>query len=203
MSFIATALRLLTSRASLVGPGRLVLVVGPSGAGKDSLITAARAACRDDATVVFPRRVVTRPPSAFEDNECLPPAAFEQAAAAGRFAFCWGAHGHRYAIPLSIHDDLGAGRTVVCNVSRTVVESVRRRYAHVTAVLVTAPPEVIAARLAARERPSDGALADRLGRSELVRDQLRPDVVIDNVHAPEVGARKLVDTIYAIGVFLA
>ena len=65
-------------------PGRLVLVVGPSGAGKDTLIAGARAACRDDATVVFPRRVVTRPASNFEDNHFVSKSAFEQAAARGR-----------------------------------------------------------------------------------------------------------------------
>lgn len=44
-----------------IGPGRLVLVVGPSGAGKDTVLTLARDACR--GTVLFPRRVVTRPAS--------------------------------------------------------------------------------------------------------------------------------------------
>jgi phosphonate metabolism protein PhnN/1,5-bisphosphokinase (PRPP-forming) len=115
-----------------------VLVVGPSGAGKDTLIARARAACRGDATVVFPARVITRPPSIFEDNEFMPPSAFEQAAANGAFAIWWSAHGHMYGIPLAVDFDIEAGRTVVCNVSRTVVAAVRERYANVVTVLVAA-----------------------------------------------------------------
>jgi ribose 1,5-bisphosphokinase len=200
MSFFATALRLLTSRSRLIGPGRLVLVVGPSGAGKDTLIARARAGCRDDASVVFPRRIVTRPPSAFEENEFMPAPAFEQAAASGAFAFWWSAHGHMYGIPLAVDFDIEAGRTVVCNVSRTVIASVRERYANVVTVLVTAPREVLGQRLAARDRPSDGRVADRMSRGE-PGGKVRADVVINNIGEPETGARKLLDAVYASGVF--
>ena len=200
MSWIATALRWVTTRSKLIGPGRLVLVVGPSGAGKDTLIARARAACRDDASVVFPARVVTRPPSIFEDNEFMPPSAFEQAAANGAFAFWWSAHGHMYGIPLAVDFDIEAGRTVVCNVSRTVVGAARERYANVVTVLVTAPREVLGSRLAARDRTSDGRVADRMNRVEPSVGQLRPDVIINNVGEPETGTRKLVDTVYATGV---
>jgi ribose 1,5-bisphosphokinase len=176
-----------------------VLVVGPSGAGKDTLIAHARAACRDDASVVFPARVVTRPPSVFEDNEFMPQSAFEQAAANGAFAVWWSAHGHMYGIPLAVDFDIEAGRTVVCNVSRTVVGALRARYANVVTVLVTAPQDVLQSRLAARERASDGRVSDRMRRLELSEGNLRPDVIINNVGDPQSGASKLVDTLYASG----
>jgi ribose 1,5-bisphosphokinase len=201
MNLIASAWRKLTSRSELIGPGRLVLVVGPSGAGKDTLIAHARAACREDPGVVFPRRIVTRPPSPAEDNEFMAEGAFERAAAKGAFAFSWRAHGHGYGIPLAIDFDIETGRTVVCNVSRTAVAAVRGRYANVVTVLVIAPPEVLARRLAARERASDGSIAERLRRIGVEDGNLRADVIINNVGEPAAGARRLLDAIYAGGVF--
>jgi ribose 1,5-bisphosphokinase len=203
MSLIGKVLQLLATRSPLIGPGRLVLVAGPSGAGKDTLIAHARAACRNDATVVFPRRIVTRPASAFEDNEFMSEQAFEQAAAKGAFAFWWSAHGHSYGIPIAVDRDIEAGRTVICNVSRTVVGAARERYAHVVAVLVTAPRELLAMRLAARDRASDASIEQRVGRAETANNGFRPDVVIDNVGEPDTGARKLVDTVYASGGIVA
>ena len=200
MSLIATILGVLRPRTDLIGPGRLVLVVGPSGAGKDTLIAGARAACRDDATVVFPRRVVTRPASRFEDNDFVSKPAFEQAAGKGAFAFWWSAHGHDYGIPVAIDVDIESGRTVVCNVSRTVVEAVRKRYAHVMTILVTAPKNILAERLAARDRASDGQILERLARSDIADVTCRPDVIINNVGEPDRGVRKLLDAVYANGI---
>lgn len=179
----------------MIGPGRLVLVVGPSGAGKDTLINAAREACHDAPGAVFPRRVVTRPSSAAEDHDTLSNAAFDRAATQGAFAVWWSAHGLKYGLPVSIEADIRAGRTVVCNVSRTIVADARAHYANVIVVLVTAPPEVLAARLAARARGSDGSVRDRVGRSPALDNNLKPDVLIENVGTIEPSVQTLVRVI--------
>ncbi len=55
----------------------LVLVVGPSGAGKDTLIAKAHDALRDDLRFTFVRRVVTRNAvAALEDHTTMDEAAF-------------------------------------------------------------------------------------------------------------------------------
>jgi ribose 1,5-bisphosphokinase len=178
-------------RLVAIGPGRLALVVGPSGAGKDTLIGLARAACADDGDIVFPRRVVTREASRFEDNEQVSLEAFRQARSKGEFAVHWEAHGHCYALPGAIDDDIRAGRTVVANVSRTVVDTMRRAYADVVVVSITAPPEVLAERLAARARGSDGQIANRLNRA-VDGVAAAPDATITNIGDVEHHARELV-----------
>jgi len=181
-------------RPAMIGPGRFILVVGPSGAGKDTLIGLARAACAGDRNVVFPRRVVTREASAFEENEQISLDAFRQARARGDFAVHWEAHGHCYALPRTIDDDIRAGRTLVANVSRTVVDAIRSGYADVTVVSITAPSDVLAERLAARTRSSDGQIEHRLSRA--VDDATTtPDVIIANVGRVEDHARELVQVI--------
>lgn len=175
-----------------VGPGRLILVVGPSGAGKDTLLGLAKAACAEDCNIVFPRRVVTREASSSEDNEQLSPEAFREGLARGDFAIDWEAHGHRYALPHSVEDDVRAGRTVVANVSRMVVDALRRAYADVVVVSITAPPQVLAARLAMRARQSDGRIEKRLQRAV---DDATPDLTILNVGRAEDHARRLLRVI--------
>lgn len=182
---------LLASSADLIGPGRLVLVVGPSGAGKDTLIGLVQAACADDS-IVFPQRVVTREASSFENNEAVSPMLFGQMLAHGDFAFQWEAHGLRYGVQSSIVEDLRAGRTVIVNASRTIIEFARRSYANVTVVSVTAPPDVLAKRLAARARPSDGQIDDRLRRTVVAAV---PDVIINNVGLAEDHAAELLSAI--------
>ncbi len=80
-------------RAAAIGPGSLILVVGPSGAGKDTLLGLAKAACADDPNIVFPRRVITRAASVSEDNEEVSRDAFRQALARNEYAVHWEAHG--------------------------------------------------------------------------------------------------------------
>jgi ribose 1,5-bisphosphokinase len=169
-------------------------VVGPSGAGKDTLLRLAQAACTDDQNVVFPRRVVTRESSAAEDNIAMSPDEFRRGIDHGDFAVHWEAHGHSYALPLDINDDIRAGRAVVVNVSRTVIAALRQAYANVVVVAITAPPDVLAQRLAARARHSDGNIADRLSRS--VEDvSAQADVTILNAGSADYHGRQLVRVI--------
>lgn len=106
----------------------------------------------------------------------------------------WEAHGHAYALPLEINDDIRAGRAVVVNVSRTVIAALRQTYANVVVVAITAPPDVLAQRLAARARHSDGNIAERLSRS--VEDaSARADVTILNAGSAEYHGRQLLRVI--------
>lgn len=183
-----------TDQAVAIGPGRLVLVVGPSGAGKDTLLGLARAACADDGDIVFPRRVITREASASEENEEVSLGTFQEALARGEYAMHWEAHGHCYALSRAIDDEIRAGRTIVANVSRTVIGAMRRAYADVVVVSITAPPDVLAERIAMRRRSSDGKLDARLGRT--VEDEAAaPDVTIVNTGSAEYHARQLVRVI--------
>lgn len=178
-------------RRAAIGPGRLVLVVGPSGAGKDTLLSLAKAACAEDRNIVFPRRVITREASASEQNEEVSLDGFRRALSRDEYAVHWEAHGHCYALRRGIDDELRAGRTVIANVSRTVIGAMRRTYADVVVVSITAPPQVLAERLAMRRRSSDGKIEFRLGRT--VDEALAaPDVTIINTGSAEYHARQFV-----------
>ena len=101
----------------------------------------------------------------------------------------------RYAVGAAVDDHIRAGKTVVCNVSRAVISQLRCRYANVRVVLVTAPADVLAERLAARGRGTDGVLGARLARSTPAQRDLAPDLVIENVGDPLNGVDKLIAAI--------
>jgi ribose 1,5-bisphosphokinase len=174
-----------------IGPGRLILVVGPSGAGKDTLLGLAKAACADDGNIVFPRRLITRQASVSEDNDEVSAGTFEAALARDEYAMHWDAHGHRYALSRAIDDDIRSGHTVVANVSRTVIAATRRAYASVLVVSITAPPNVLAERIAMRARGSDGKIEQRLHRT-VDEASAVPDVTIVNTGSVDYHARQLV-----------
>jgi ribose 1,5-bisphosphokinase len=181
-------------QTAAIGPGRLVLVVGPSGAGKDTLLGLARAACADDGNIVFTRRVITREASASEENEEVSIGMFQEALTRGKYAMHWEAHGHCYALSRGIDDEIRAGRTIVANVSRTVIGAMRRAYADVVVVLITAPPNVLAERIAMRARSSDGMVENRLRRT--VEDaSSATDVTIVNTGSADYHSRQLVRVI--------
>jgi phosphonate metabolism protein PhnN/1,5-bisphosphokinase (PRPP-forming) len=171
--------------------GTLFLVVGPSGAGKDTLIRAARESL-DPASVVFARRVITRraadPAEAFD---FVRRAEFAARKEAGEFMLCWRAHGTDYGIAAHHEQDLAGGRSVVANVSRGVIAEAASRHAPVQVIEVTASPPVLASRLAARGREDGSAIAKRLRRAVALPDGV-PTIRIVNDGALDDAVRAFV-----------
>jgi len=169
--------------------GALVLVVGPSGAGKDTIMRRVRDRLGPGSGIVFARRVVTRAADAAEDNEVATDETFLEALGRGGFVLDWQAHGLRYGVPRQVCEELAQGRVVVVNVSRTVVDRARSTFDRVRIVLLTAPAEIRASRISARGRDADAA--ERLAREPLRLDELRPDLTIDNAGTPEAAVDRL------------
>ncbi|MGO4869176.1 MAG: phosphonate metabolism protein/1,5-bisphosphokinase (PRPP-forming) PhnN [Roseiarcus sp.] len=175
--------------------GLFVAIVGPSGAGKDSLIRGLSARIGEADGVFTVRRVVTRRADAFEDHDTLEESEFLLARESGRFALSWAAHGLYYGVPSEVDARIGGGGAVVCNISRAIVADVRRRYARSLVVLVTAQPETLAARLAARGREGSEGRRERLDRAFAREVAFEPDATIDNDGALDEAVARLHDLV--------
>jgi ribose 1,5-bisphosphokinase len=142
--------------------GWLVLVVGPSGAGKDSVLRDAARELKGDERFVFPRRVVTRQADAnLEDHDTNSEPHFEQAVIDGKFMLHWGAHGNFYGIPIAVERELAAGRIVCINVSRAILAETATRFSNLIVVEITAPIEMRVARILMRGRESQETVMAR------------------------------------------
>ena len=168
--------------------GLFVAIVGPSGAGKDSLIRELAARFADDPAFLIVRRVVTRVADVHEDHASLDVATFEAKARAGSFALTWSAHGLLYGVPSDVDDALVEGRTAVCNLSRTAVGEARRRWPRTFVVGVVAQPDILAARLRTRGREPESGVRARLARLDFAE---APDAVVENDDLLQIAADRL------------
>ena len=145
----------------------LFLVVGPSGVGKDSLIDGAKAALEGNSQFVFPRRTITRAADAGgEEHHTISESDFEAEEAAGLFTFSWRAHGLAYGISKTIVDDLAAGRSVIINVSRSILDQARQQFPGLRVISIRASEQVLSKRLAERGRESEADIGERLDRAK-------------------------------------
>jgi phosphonate metabolism protein PhnN/1,5-bisphosphokinase (PRPP-forming) len=161
--------------------GTLFLVVGPSGAGKDSLIDGAKAALKMDSRYLFPQRYITRPADAGgEDHIPVSDAVFDTLEQRGELLLSWHAHNLRYGIPATVGEQLSEGLNVIVNVSRTVVDAARRTFVPMVVLYVSVPDDVLAARLTARGRETTADIAKRVARAREYELAGQDVQVIDN-----------------------
>jgi thymidine phosphorylase len=159
-------------------PGTFFFVVGPSGAGKDTLIDGVRAVLGNEG-YVFARRIITRPAHSIgEDHEAETTDGFARRLAAGEFLLAWQAHGLDYGLPASLLGALAAGSHVVANGSRAMVPALAERVPGLVVIEVSAPHEVVAQRIASRGRETPDEVLARLARQV---DPLPPNVLRQRV----------------------
>ncbi|WP_422033276.1 phosphonate metabolism protein/1,5-bisphosphokinase (PRPP-forming) PhnN [Reyranella sp.] len=147
--------------------GSLIYVMGPSGAGKDSVLLHARTLLPPGAPVVFAHRYITRPADTGGENHvALTREEFATRRAYGLFAYHWNAHGNDYGVGREIHDWRAAGLTVVVSGSRDHFLRTGGLDSQARPVLITAPVERLRQRLEGRGRESAIEAAERLERAD-------------------------------------
>lgn len=180
-------------------PGMLVLVIGPSGVGKDTLLSATRQALDGDKRFSFVRRLVTRQTDHdAEDHITIEPEEFAEALANDRLALAWQAHGLDYGLPISVDTDLTLGRVVVANVARHAVPQALAKYPTCRVVMISAEISRRAERLARLGKESRDQITARLAREGATLPADISPIVIDNSGSIGIGVTAFVMTLRAL-----
>jgi len=177
----------------------LIYVVGPSGAGKDTLLGYARTALAGEP-VFFAHRYITRRAAAGGENHvALGAAEFEAREARGLFALTWRSHGHAYGLGAELHGWLAAGAAVVVNGSRERLPEARAAFPGMATLEVTVRRELLRERLLARGRETATEVEARVERAERHAVAPGPRVrMVDNSGAVAEGGEAMVRIIREI-----
>lgn len=179
---------------------RLVYMVGPSGAGKDSLLHWLLRHPPRDETLHLARRTVTRSATGEgETDEAVDQNTFERLVLDRRFALHWAANGCRYGIRAEQLAPLKAGAWVLVSGSRGHLPQARQAWPGLTVVHVDASPEVLAARLRARGRETEAEVQARLRRA-LAFEPPADALCVANDHDLDSAGHRLRDRLFLQGV---
>jgi len=169
--------------------GKVFAVVGPSGAGKDTLLAGVAAAC---PALHWARRTISRAEVAGgEPFEGVPVEEYEFLMKSGVFALDWAAHGLRYGIRKAEFSGLTQGRNVLFNGSRATLARALEVFPDLTVLRISAPSKVLAERLAARGRETAAEIEARLARASYEVPDGIPVIDIANDATQAVGIARL------------
>lgn len=155
--------------------GRIFLIVGNSGSGKDSII---REIVRRQGVRTV-KRFITRQAHESEDFVPVSHQEFEELSRDNNFFLEWGVYGKEYGVPMEAVELCEQGYNVVINVSRQVVDKAKEND-FVRVVEIRASEDVMKKRILNRGREPAEEIDERLSRFELFKDFDRADFVIDN-----------------------
>ena len=158
--------------------------MGPSGAGKDSLLNGLRQDMAGMATpppLYFAQRTITRSHlQTNEDHEAADVSKFESLLQSNAFAMNWFANGLHYGVRHHQLAPMSVGMWVMVNGSRAYLSEAKLRFPGLTVLHITAPADVLRARLLARGRENEKDIEARLSRSQSI--VLEPhDLCVSNV----------------------
>jgi ribose 1,5-bisphosphokinase len=146
---------------------RLIYVVGPSGAGKDTLLSWLKSRVRSSSLLHWARRTIDRPPSTdsnAEQHESIDSIGFENLLKEGAFAMHWEANSHRYGIRFQEIAPLYQFKWVIVNGSRGYLPKAASEYPGMTILHITADQELLRKRLIDRGRESNQLIEERMRR---------------------------------------
>ena len=145
--------------------GHLFVILGPSGAGKDSLI---QALSHSSINLHCAQRVITRPSHGeSEDYESVSFEDFKTLSRQDAFLFSWQAHGLFYGIRRDILEILEGGNHVILNGSRGALNKMRTQYPNLHAIFIKVDHHILENRLRSRGREDETQIIERIKRATM------------------------------------
>ena len=179
--------------------GYLVYLIGPSGSGKDALLTYARQRIDGSSPILFAHRYITRPSQAGgEDYIALTQAEFDQRQQLGLFALNWQSHDLSYGLGIEIDAWINAGVNVVINGSREYLPVASQRFPQMRVILLEVSADTIRQRLEERGRETADEIEARIAHNQQLPPVTHPHLHTLNNDTPlaETGS-KFIDLLLA------
>ena len=161
---------------------RLVIFVGPSGSGKDTLMVKARdQILSEDLDIHIVQRWITRTHDETEGFRSITKEEFQHCVDQNQFALHWEIYGNCYGVPWSEINPFLEKGIVLLNLSRAEVNRVKTLYPKCKIVLVEVSKNLAIDRIKQRKRDQGKMLDARLKRlQEKIDLPFIPDLIIKN-----------------------
>jgi ribose 1,5-bisphosphokinase len=175
--------------------GLFLAIVGPSGSGKDTII---EALCKQLPNIKRVKRYITREQqkAGGEDSYNIDFDTFRKLERDGDFAFSWSAHHLKYGLPITIFDEINAGKSLIANISRSILDQLSDKFEYYEIILITASDKILAERLEKRGRESKAQIEERLARSSFTIPNGISPLILRNETTVEDAVSKIIASIY-------